>query len=183
MDELVKQAMRKWPHVPDCYGWLGLDNRGQWRMRDEQVQKQGHFQTDQIAAKGAVILHDKLIEFISRNYTVDSRACWYFQNGPQKVYVELQSTPYIWRLNDNWQATAHTGHQTEVQTCWVDENGCVYLQTELGFGLLHSWDVGLAAEAIAKQRWAVKDCMSENLPQQFGYEMSPACVGKNPIPN
>ena len=25
MDEIVKQAMAKWPNVPHCYGWLGLD--------------------------------------------------------------------------------------------------------------------------------------------------------------
>ena len=24
MDEIVKQAMAKWPNVPNCYGWLGL---------------------------------------------------------------------------------------------------------------------------------------------------------------
>ncbi|MEG1326098.1 MAG: DUF2946 family protein, partial [Janthinobacterium sp.] len=34
MDDLVKQALAKWPNVPHCYGWLGLDARGHWRMRD-----------------------------------------------------------------------------------------------------------------------------------------------------
>lgn len=38
MDDLVRQAMAKWPHVPDCHGWLGLDSRGQWYMRDDRVQ-------------------------------------------------------------------------------------------------------------------------------------------------
>ena len=38
MDDIVKQAMAKWPNVPDCYGWLGLDARGAWRMRDERAQ-------------------------------------------------------------------------------------------------------------------------------------------------
>ncbi|MCD6666313.1 MAG: DUF2946 family protein, partial [Hydrogenophaga sp.] len=28
MDEIVKAAMAKWPQVPACYGWLGLDARG-----------------------------------------------------------------------------------------------------------------------------------------------------------
>ncbi|MFM8464156.1 MAG: DUF2946 family protein, partial [Burkholderiaceae bacterium] len=22
MDEIVRQALAKWPNVPDCYGWL-----------------------------------------------------------------------------------------------------------------------------------------------------------------
>lgn len=35
MDDIVKQALAKWPNVPDCYGWLGLDARGRWFMRDD----------------------------------------------------------------------------------------------------------------------------------------------------
>ena len=27
MDDIVKQAMAKWPDVPSVYGWLGLDRR------------------------------------------------------------------------------------------------------------------------------------------------------------
>ena len=29
MDDLVRAAMAKWPHVPDCRGWLALDARGE----------------------------------------------------------------------------------------------------------------------------------------------------------
>ena len=43
MDEIVKQAMAKWPNVPHCYGWLGLDARGNWYMRDDRVQAEGSF--------------------------------------------------------------------------------------------------------------------------------------------
>ena len=43
MDDLVLQAMAKWPNVPDCYGWLGLDARGDWYMRDDQTQALGAF--------------------------------------------------------------------------------------------------------------------------------------------
>ena len=41
MDEIVKKAMAKWPDVPHCYGWLALDARGAWRMRDERAQALG----------------------------------------------------------------------------------------------------------------------------------------------
>ena len=44
MDDLVRQAMVKWPNVPDCFGWLGLDSRGQWYMRDDRAQALGPFQ-------------------------------------------------------------------------------------------------------------------------------------------
>ena len=36
MDEIVKAALRKWPTVPHCYGWLALDARGDWYLRDER---------------------------------------------------------------------------------------------------------------------------------------------------
>ena len=28
MDEIVKAALRKWPHVPHCWGWLALVHKG-----------------------------------------------------------------------------------------------------------------------------------------------------------
>jgi ribosome-associated protein YbcJ (S4-like RNA binding protein) len=66
MDDLVKQAMAKWPNVPACYGWLGLDGRGDWYMRDDQTQAAGSFETN----KGSRLQHQKLIEFIGRNYEI-----------------------------------------------------------------------------------------------------------------
>ena len=96
MDDIVKQAMAKWPNVPHCYGWLGLDARGNWYMRDDKVQAQGTF----AQAKGSLLKHDKLIAFINRNYLSDDNkqspaaGQWYFQNGPQRVYVELEATPF-----------------------------------------------------------------------------------------
>ena len=93
MDDLVKQAMAKWPNVPDCYGWLGLDERGHWYLRDDAAQVAGTFQSGVPGSKGSLLKHDKLIEFIHRNYAPDSHGAWFFQNGPQRVYVELAVTP------------------------------------------------------------------------------------------
>ena len=91
MDDLVRQAMAKWPHVPHCYGWLALDARGAFRMRDEAAQI--------THLPGDVIRHESLLAFIYRNYACDSRGAWYFQNGPQRVYVDLESTPFIVRTD------------------------------------------------------------------------------------
>lgn len=73
MDEIVKQALAKWPNVPHCTGWLLLDRRGQWRMRDEAAQAAG--------ALGDAIRHEALIGFINRNYERDPDGQWFFQNG------------------------------------------------------------------------------------------------------
>ena len=84
MDDIVKQAMAKWPNVPDCYGWLGLDARGNWCMRDDAVQACGAFASGLPGAKGSVLRHDKLVAFIGRNYACNDRGEWFFQNGPQQ---------------------------------------------------------------------------------------------------
>ena len=63
MDDQVLRSLMKWPNVPDCFGWLALDRRGQWRMRDEFTQ--------QNKLPGQVIKHAALNEFIARNYACD----------------------------------------------------------------------------------------------------------------
>ena len=173
MDELVRQAMAKWPNVPDCYGWLGLDARGQWLMRDDRVQAWGSFQEGPSAAKGSVLQHEKLIAFIERNYACNEKGWWFFQNGPQRVFIELAVTPFIWRMNDAFEVHAHTGAMAHPKACWLDETGRAYLETDLGFGLVHTMDVSRLANALEQGIWAPQDCQSCELPQLFGYERSP----------
>ena len=172
MDDIVRQAMAKWPNVPHCYGWLGLDARGGWYMRDDRVQASGPFPH----SRGSLLRHDKLIEFIHRNYDHDDSGQWYFQNGPQRVYVELEDTPWIWRLGEGLVVTAHTGRPAQLRRCLVDENGRLYLETDLGLGLVHSLDMGLAADAIESGAWAPQVVVAKDLPQQFGFVRSPAAA-------
>lgn len=173
MDDIVRQAMAKWPNVPDCYGWLGLDSRGQWHMRDDRVQALGSFQSGLAGAKGSVLRHDKLIDFIQRNYEADAQGCWYFQNGPQRVYVELESTPLVWRVAPDGQVTAHTGLMGQVQVCLMDEEGWLYLSTAQGLGLVHTLDVAVAAELIEQGHWTLQECQRAALPSRFAYVISP----------
>ena len=169
MDDIVKQALAKWPNVPDCYGWLGLDARGDWYMRDDRVQAQGNF----LQSKGSRLQHDKLIDFIGRNYEPDAQGRWYFQNGPQRVYVELELTPWVWRLEPDGHIHAHTGQLARMQRCYVDAQGRVYLETDLGFGLLHTQDVLQAASCIEEGLWVPQDIDAVRMPKQFGYVPSP----------
>jgi hypothetical protein len=173
MDDIVRQAMAKWPNVPDCYGWLGLDARGNWYMRDDRAQAAGAFDSGAPGAKGSLLKHEKLIEFIQRNYAADARGRWYFQNGPQRVYVELEATPWIWRVEADGTVRAHTGQPATVQRCELDEGGRVYLQTDLGFGLVHTQDVGRVAELVEAGRWAPQDVAGTELPRRHGYVRSP----------
>jgi hypothetical protein len=93
--------MAKWPNVPYCYGWLALDARGAWRMRDEAAQRAG--------VPGDKLTNAALVGFIARNYSADERGCWYFQNGPQRVYINLETTPFIARTDPAQGLVLHTG--------------------------------------------------------------------------
>ena len=178
MDDLVRQAMAKWPNVPDCYGWLGLSARGQWYMRDDRAQAAGAFSGGGEQAKGSLLQHEKLIEFIARNYLADAQGRWYFQNGPQRVFVELEATPYIWRVNADFSVNAHTGEPAQVQTCLVDETGRVYLVTDRGFGLVHTQDVVHVAEAVQAGVWQPQGCESACLNDRFAFVPSPKLLHK-----
>ncbi|HOE43459.1 MAG TPA: DUF2946 family protein [Rhodoferax sp.] len=173
MDDIVKQAMAKWPSVPDCYGWLGLGARGNWYMRDDRVQALGQFASGVPGCKGSLLQHDKLIEFIGRNYAADAQGQWFFQNGPQRVYVELEATPLVWRIQPDLSVRDHIGRSALVQDALVDELGHLYLATDRGFGLVHTQDVGLAADAIEQGLWRVQEDTQARLPVRFGYLKSP----------
>ena len=171
MDDIVIQAMAKWPNVPDCYGWLGLDARGRWYLRDAQTQARGDF----MQARGDRLEHPGLLAFIERNYMCDARGCWYFQNGPQRVFVELEAAPLVWRLQPQGGACAHTGVQSAGTSRWlVDERGWLYLDCVQGFGLVHSLDMELAARRIEQQGGEVQEVRRDELPARFGFVLSPA---------
>ena len=170
MDDIVRQAIAKWPNVPDCYGWLGLDSRGNWYLRDDQVQAAGLFP----ASRGSLLEHEKLVAFIQRNYESDAQGRWFFQNGPQRVYVELEVAPMVWRIGAGPAVVSHTGREAKPGLCVVDERGYVYLETDIGFGLVHSLDVSLAAQTIEAGLWAPQEMQSQDLPLRFGFVSSPA---------
>lgn len=131
MDEVVLKAMAKWPDVPAVYGWLGLDARGRWRLR------------------GEVIPHAPSVAFINRNYAVDPLGCWYFQNGPQRVYVSLEYTPWIVRLEADDRLSTHTGLSVSApRAAYVDDEGNLLLETEHGIALVEDRDLERVSEGL-----------------------------------
>jgi hypothetical protein len=172
MDDIVRQAIAKWPNVPHCFGWLGLDARGNWYMRDDRTQASGPFPL----SKGSLLRHEKLVDFIHRNYECDAKGQWFFQNGPQRVYVELEVAPMIWRIDGQNSVTSHTGRAARVQHAFLDELGRLFLQTDLGLGLVHTLDVAQASDAIEQGLWMPESVMAAELPERFGYVCSPAAL-------
>ena len=171
MDEIVKAALKKWPKVPHCYGWLALDARGDWYMRDERIQAAGPFPR----VKGSRIEHDGLLGFIRRNYAHDGSGDWFFQNGPQRVYVELEAAPHVWRVGmaAPWPVTSHAGVAARVGSSWLDEGGRLFLDTDIGFGIVHTLDMGEAAEAVQRGAWQPETLEFSRMPARFGYRLRP----------
>jgi hypothetical protein len=134
MDDIVKQALAKWPNVPHCYGWLALDARGAWRMRDEHAQA--------LKLPGDRIANATLIGFINRNYMHDEQGRWYFQNGPQRVYVNLEATPYIAHTDPQYGFVLQTGETlTGINGAWLTETGQLVLQSAEKVALVDDRDM------------------------------------------
>ena len=147
MDPIVSRAMAKWPNVPAVYGWLALDRRGQWSIKSAspagQVDSDAGFER---------VSNPKLIEFIGRNYAHDEQGRWYFQNGPQRVYVTLAYTPLVYRIASGHPLSfeSHTGAPCAIlQAVWMDEAGNLLFVTEHGPGLLLDRDLPRALEALS----------------------------------
>ena len=104
----------------------------------------------------------------------DEAGQWFFQNGPQRVYVELEASPYVWRLQPDGLVMAHTGLPAgAVQRCLMDEAGRLFLSTDLGFGIVHTSDMLAAADAVEQGRWTPDDVEFAQMPVQWGYVLSP----------
>ena len=164
MDDIVKQALKKWPNVPHCYGWLALDARGDWYMRDDRTQAAGPFPQ----VKGSRILHEKLREFIQRNYANDEAGCWFFQNGPQRVYVTLAYTPLVVHYEGE-ELIDHCGRPFVVRAAYLDDEGSVLMAGERGIALLDDRDLGRFADSDVSLHRITR----AEIPARFGFVADP----------
>jgi hypothetical protein len=150
MDDIVRQAMAKWPNVPHCYGWLALDARGNWRMRDERAQQQN--------LPGERIANATLLSFINRNYTDDEAGRWYFQNGPQRVYIDLEIAPFIARTDPAQGFMLHTGAALGTpDAVWMTASGRLLLQAQNRLAALDDRDLAQCVTGFSLHGAPVSD--------------------------
>ncbi|MDZ7829883.1 MAG: DUF2946 family protein [Halofilum sp. (in: g-proteobacteria)] len=186
MDESVVAAMTKWPNVPAVSGWLSLDMHGHWRL------------------KGEPVTHPGLVDFINRNYDRDDEGRWYFQNGPQRVYVSLEYTPLVLHVDSNGTLFTHTGREVKrITAALVDEEGNFLLETERGIAVVESsalprvseWLVDAAGDPLeddtttsggvgggahfawGDQRLPVQSMRRRDIPTTYGYSRDPVVSG------
>jgi len=142
MDASVLAALQRWPNVPAVYGWLSLDARGAWRLHPLGDGIEG--------GPGEPITSPQIIAFINRNYLSDADGNWFFQNGPQRVYVRLDAAPFILRLaGDNGGFETHNGLPVKDISQWLlDEQGRLLATTEHGAAMLDSRDLAAVLEQL-----------------------------------
>ena len=135
MDDSVIRAMARWPNVPAVWGWLSLDRRGVWKLKGERIANR--------AAVG----------FIGRNYASDRHGRWFFQNGPQRVFVDLAYTPWIYSLDARGALVTHTGRVCRViHSAWLDEAGTLILLGEPGPGIVDDRDLLVLSDRLVDER-------------------------------
>jgi Protein of unknown function (DUF2946) len=127
VDEFVARSVAKWPNVPAVYGWLELDRRGNWLIKGERIG------------------NPALREFIARNYEADEQGRWFFQNGPQRVFVKLAYTPLVVH-HEGDALVDHCGRPLEARRVFQDDEGSVLIEGDRGIALLDDRDLERYAE-------------------------------------
>jgi hypothetical protein len=138
MEPWALKAMQRWPNVPALFGWLSLDRRGRWFIKDELISR------------------PQIIDTINANYGVDEHRRWYFQNGPQRGFIRLAYAPLVLLVESDALIT-HTQQRVEQLTqIYLDEEGSLLFITEHGPAGLIDTDLEWAINRIHAQQVAIQ---------------------------
>ena len=117
---------RNWPIIQDAFGWLSLDPRGNWRIKDKRID------------------NPNLIGFINKNYKSDKHGRYFFQNGNQRVFVNLTIAPFVIQVIhvNPLQLITHTGVLIKkIDRLWFDKKMNILLKTGPLYGSLDDRDI------------------------------------------
>jgi hypothetical protein len=124
--------------VPALFGWLSLDRRGRWLIKDE------------------LITRPQIIDTINANYGVDEHGRWYFQNGPQRGFIRLAYAPLVLQVESDALMTHTQQRIKQLRQIYLDEEGSLLLVTEHGPGGLIDTDLEWALNRTHHQQAALQ---------------------------
>ncbi len=134
------------------FGWLSLDRRGNWLLKGETI--------------GNAALRD----FIARNYEADARGRWFFQNGPQRVYVSLVYTPLVVHFAGD-KVFDHCARPFTTREAFQDDEGSVLLVGERGVALLDDRHLARFSEEMPADLPVIRRA---DAAMRFGFVADPA---------
>jgi hypothetical protein len=144
LEAWVERALKRWPNVPALYGWLSLDRRGRWLIQGETIGRH------------------RIVDAIGKNYGVDKRGCWYFQNGPQRGYMQLARAPFIVHVGGAGELITHNKLVVnQVRQVFLDEQGGLFLTTEHGPAALLDSDLDWALSRMVTASDSALDLSAE----------------------
>ncbi|MBV6273061.1 DUF2946 family protein [Alcaligenaceae bacterium CGII-47] len=172
MDPQVIAAMKRWPNVPEVYGWLSLSATGHWRLHPRgtawrcQADPMADLTADDIL--GEAITSPQITNFIKRNYTCDTAGRWFFQNGPQRVFIRLDAAPYLLQTDldehGRLHLRTHTGEPAgQVSEWWLDDQGRVFARTAIGPGMIAGRDLSAVIDVLHTPQGPLAEALA-NLP-------------------
>jgi Protein of unknown function (DUF2946) len=200
MDLQTTQALQKWPNVPHCYGWLGFDRRGEWRIQNEYAQNN--------KLPGELVTHKGFKNYIQQHLGHDQLGNYFFQNGPQRVYINFAYSPWVVRFyplqEGHWEIRTTFGDRIEPIGCFLDETGQISfeaifktrsLSEENSFvehdvksiGLLHDHDLevfsafakifqhscGGLGEFLWHEKLTIEPILTKEIPARYGFVQYP----------
>jgi hypothetical protein len=155
-DDGAPRGMARWPEVTAVFGWLALDRRGNWLLKEPGTGRFGR------------IGNAALREFIARNYAVDARGRWFCQNGPQRVYVNLAYTPFVVHYEGE-ALFDQCGRAVNAVATYLDDEGSVLVSGQYGVGLLDDRDLERHAEAAERMMRIARS----DVETRFGFVSNP----------
>ncbi len=164
MDEHVLAAMARWPDVPDVYGWLSLTRQGQWRLHPDGRGNRPLAADPARYPPGDPISNEQILGFMHRNYIHDEQGRWFFQNGPQRVFVRLDAAPLTLRTagaGDALELVSHNALPVSRIASWtLDDEGRLFAATEHGPGLIDGRDLQAVMDLLSFDGQPLSDALS-----------------------
>ncbi len=108
--------------------------------------------------RGEPVQHKGLATFLGRQYGHDESGRYFVQNGPQRVFVELEYTPWILHLDSQGALETHTGESAgQIHSAILDEEGNFLLKNDIGIALLCDRDLPALLPRLCDTNGSIAD--------------------------
>jgi len=152
MDDIVIRGMLKWPDVPAVYGWLSLDRRGSWMIKNVS----GRFER---------IANPRSTSSSPGTTRPTPKGAGTSRTDRSGYTSPSTYTPWVYRLDDTGEGLlTHTGAAPRaLEALFVDDAGGLLLEADMGIGVLLDRDLPAFVERLADPRGRTSERLLEDV--------------------